>query len=116
MVQAPNNIARELVFMSLELFSPLSQKIPEDIVRGINFCLEHECNYREVYISECGGYGFVYKHECYNEKEPPLFEISIADNVAVLSVFGDLNEQKIIKERVTYVFNKNQILVDFIEE
>ncbi|WP_407206903.1 hypothetical protein [Citrobacter sedlakii] len=49
--------------------------------------------------------------ECNNEKEPPLFEASITDNVVVLSVFGDFNEQKIIRERVTYAFHKNKIFV-----
>ncbi|HCQ7754753.1 TPA: hypothetical protein OL846_001699 [Citrobacter sedlakii] len=53
--------------------------------------------------------------ECNNEKEPPLFETSITDNVVVLSLFGDFNEQKIIRERVNYAFHKKNIR-GFVEE
>ncbi|EAA8475342.1 hypothetical protein DUD99_23025 [Salmonella enterica subsp. enterica] len=102
--------------MSLELFSPLFQKINEDIANNIFFLLEDECNYREVYISEYGGHGFINNSKCYNENEPPLFEISISDNTVVLSVFGDLNDQRIIKEQVSDIFHKNEIFIDFVEE
>lgn len=100
--------------MSLELFSELSSKISKDTLDEI--LLELQGKYQKVYESESGSYGFVRHNESYQIKEPPLFDIFVSKDKIILSVYGDLNDQKKIKEEVSNVFLKKNIPVDFKEE
>ncbi|MEQ9866561.1 hypothetical protein [Pectobacterium aroidearum] len=100
--------------MSLELFSDLKHQISKEILDEI--LLELQDKYQRVYASESGNYGFVKYGEEYNAKEPPLFDIFILKNKVILSVYGDLNDQRTITEQISNAFLGKNISVDFLEE
>lgn len=102
--------------MSLELFAKLANKADHDLITEILQSLQVKHDYKQVYHSEYGAYGFIAQTESYSIHTPPLFELSILDTQIVLSVFGGLHEQLRIVEQVSSTFTQYGIFIEFSEE
>ncbi|AOR62476.1 hypothetical protein [Pectobacterium wasabiae] len=100
--------------MSLELVADLNAQIAKETRDEILLALESE--YQRVYASTSGNYGFVRYGEEYKIKTPPLFDISILKDKVILSIYGNLTDQRIITDQVSNAFLAKNIPVYFSEE
>lgn len=104
------------IYMSLELFSNLSSDMSKEDIDEILNTLKNNFNYQQVYVSEYGGYGLIRCGDSYIKNTPPLFEIAFLKTRIILSVFGDLNDLRIIKEQIENFLASKNIIVCFEEE
>jgi len=102
--------------MSIELFSELKVDISEADVLSIIDGIKDTYGYKLAYYDGCGKYGFLEKVSTYNDKEPPLFTVSFLHREIVLSTYGNLNQQDVIKKQVADVFLDKGIDLLLMEE
>ncbi|RKO75260.1 hypothetical protein C5E04_20895 [Pectobacterium parmentieri] len=100
--------------MSLELVADLNAQIAQETQEEILLALQSK--YQKVYASKSGNSGFVRYGEEYKIKAPPLFDIFILKDKVILSVYGNLTDQRTITDQVSNAFLAKNISIYFSEE
>lgn len=99
--------------MGLELFAKVDNIIDDDFINKITCDLIND--YDMVY-SRKKNTGFVHKGTFYQNSAPPLFDLSISMDIVILSMYGNLNEQNVIKNKIETIFKKNGLNISLLEE
>jgi hypothetical protein len=97
------NISKEIDLLSVDKISKMIQELGYDLVFNQLESAEHM-------------YGYVYKDDIYDVKQPPLFTLAINSHMVILSVFGDLNECRTIESQIVKIFNEFNFDLTFEEE
>ncbi|AYH07209.1 hypothetical protein [Pectobacterium parmentieri] len=100
--------------MSLELVADLNAQIAQETQEEILLTLQSK--YQKVYTSTSENSGFVRYGEEYKIKAPPLFDIFILKDKVILSVYGNLTDQRTITDQVSNAFLAKNISIYFSEE